>query len=216
MTRRSGLVWLLLGSVSLGACATGVAVRERVASAGSSGGPKTYLTSSDYRKGEEIVGALLTDTEYGLIVEDIERRGGELNWGWVKADGKARKPANLLFDINSFRSVRLAPVMNASLVVLPGIEDATWEAFAQGLKQLGLEVVKEGEADLSMELAVVDMKTDKTYIFVAMLDPFLELEGRLIDVARGEPLFLFRHQEHGTTVETAAADTASEVLKFLR
>jgi hypothetical protein len=183
---------------------------------GGGGGPDTFLTSDDYRDGEEIVGKLLTDEEYGRMVEDIARRGGEMNWGWVHADGRPAKPGELLFDVGSYRTVRLAPVENVSLVVLPGLEEDTHEAFRQGLEQLGLQVVEQGDADLAMDLAIVDLKTDKTFIWVATLDPFVEIEGRLAETATGQPLLLFRHQEHGTTPSTAAADTVGEVLKFLR
>jgi hypothetical protein len=183
---------------------------------GGGGGPDTFLTSDDYRDGEEIVGVLLTDEEYGRMVEDIERRGGELNWGWAHAEGRPAQPSQLLFDIGSYRTVRLPPVANESLVVLPGIDSDTHEAFRQGLEQLGLQVVEQGDADLAMEVAIVDLKTDKTFIWVTTLDPFLELEGRLRETATGQPLLLFRHQEHGTTPATAAADAVGEVLKFLR
>lgn len=202
-------------TVAAGCGGTGEALKERIGRVGS-GQPDTFLTSDDYRDGEEIVGAHLTDEEYGRMVEDIERRGGELNWGWVAATGTPRKPAQLAFDIGGYETVNLAPVKNESLIVSPGIEEATWTAFADALRLLGLQVVEGRQADLSMEIAIVDLKSDKTFIWVGTLDPFLELEGRLVDTDSMEPLLLFRHQEHGTTVETAASDTASEVLKFLR
>jgi len=184
---------------------------------GGVGKPDTFLHSDDYRDGEEIVGAVLTDEDYALMVEDIERHGADFNWGWVKAvDGKPAAPKTLAFDVASFSRVRVLPVANKSMKVAPEISQAVHDALAQAMGLLDLEVVESGPADLELEVAVVDYTSASTFIWVATLDPFLELEGRLRDVDSGETLFLFRHQEHGATPSTAAGDTAGQIASFLR
>lgn len=194
-----------------------------VAGCGSTGGlgglgqPDTFINSDDYRDGEEIVGAVLTDEDYARMVEDIERHGADFNWGWVKAvDGKPAAPKTLAFDLDSYDRVRILPVVNKSMKVAPEITEAVHDALSQAMQLLDLEVAESGPADLELEVAVVDYKSDSTFIFVATLDPFLELEGRLRETASGETLFLFRHQEHGATPATAAGDTAGQIASFLR
>ena len=184
---------------------------------GSMGQPDTFLDSDDYREGEEIVGAVLDDEDYGKMVEDIERHGADFNWGWVKAvDGKPAKPGALAFDLGDYRTVRVVPVVNKSLKVAPEIEQASTAALTEAMTLLGLEPVTSGSADLELEVAVVDYKSDSTYIYFGTLDPFLEMEGRLEDVSTGETLFLFRHQEHGGTPSAAAGDVAGQIASFLR
>jgi len=184
---------------------------------GSGRGPHTFIDSGDYRDGEEIVGVVLHDEDYAKMVEDIERNGADFNWGWVKAlDGKPARPATLAFDLTQYSTVRVLPVVNKSMKVAPEIEQAATDALIQAMQMLDLEVVDSESADLELEAAVVDYKSDRTYIYVGMLDPFIEMEGRLEDLATGETLLLFRHQEHGGTPADAAGDTAGQVAMFLR
>jgi hypothetical protein len=181
-----------------------------------SSGPKTFLQSDDYREGEEIVGELLTDSEYGRMVADLERRGIELDWGWAAATGGSpSKPAALSFALGSYRTITVEPVENASRQVAPGLTEAVHSALEEAFRLAGLEVSESG-GELVLQAAVVDHKSDRTYAYVAMIDPFLEIELRLVERASGEPLLLVRHQEHGTTPALAAADFASDLALFLR
>lgn len=181
------------------------------------GSPDTFIGSDDYKEGEEIVGVVLDDADYAKMVEDIERHGHDFNWGWVKATtGSAAEPKDLAFDMSSYKTVRVVPVENKAMKVAPGIEEAATEALVQAMELLDLEAVTSGPADLELEAAIVDYKSDKTYIYVGFVDPFLEMEGRLKDLDTGETLFLFRHQEHGTTPASAATDLAGQIANFLR
>jgi hypothetical protein len=177
--------------------------------------PDTFIHDDDYKEGEEIIHAVLEDKDYSLMVEDVERHGVEFDWGWARAAND--KPARPEPDwaIGDYATVRVLPVPNKALKVAPDIEEATHGALSEAMRLLGLEVV-EGAADLELEMAVVDYKSDSTYIFVGTVDPFFEIEGRLREVTSGDTLFLVRHQEHGTTPETAAADFAGDLAKFLR
>ena len=180
---------------------------------------ETYLDSDDYHDGDEIVGRFLNDADYGLMVEDVERHDTELDWTWVElAEGSTLKhPTELGFNLSKYGKVRVLPVKNESLKVAPGVETAVRDAFVQAVGLLGLTVAGDGEpAPLELGVAVVDYKADKTYAYVAMIDPFIELEGRLRDTRTGKTLYLFRTQENGTTPAVAAADIASDVARFLR
>jgi hypothetical protein len=182
------------------------------------GGPASFLDSGDYRDGEEVVGVFLTDAEYARMIEDVEYRGIGFDWTWYHADyAKPRKPARLLFRAVDYGTVRVAPVENHSTAIAPGLEDEVRDLFVQAMERLGLRVVGDGEdAALELGVAIVDYKADSTYIFVANLDPFIELEVRLLDLATGEPLLLVRNQDHNRTPVLGAADTAGGVMRVLQ
>lgn len=206
---------------TLAGCATAERVSSRIGGGDDDGGGDgaargSFLRSDDYRDGEEVVGVLLTDEEYGMIVEDLTRNGAEVNWGWMDAtSGNRSEPRDLAFSIADYETVRVPAVENRSMKVAPEIEEETREAFVEALGLLGLEVV-DGDADLELDLAVVDYKSDQTFVWVTTLDPFVEIEGRLTDLRADKPLLLFRHQEHGGTPAAAAADTAGELVNLLR
>lgn len=217
--RSATLAWLpfLAALLSSGCASLGGDAGEGGGFFSGLGQPDTFINSGDYKDGEEIIGVVLGDEDYTLMIADIERNGSDFNWGWVKAtDGKPAKPKTLAFDITEYRRVRIPAVVNKSMKVAPGIEDSVHEALSQAMALLDLEVVDDDSADLELEVAVVDYKSDSTFIWVATLDPFLELEGRLRAVESGETLFLFRHQEHGGTPAAAAGDTAGQIAGFLR
>jgi hypothetical protein len=182
------------------------------------GGPKTFLDSDDYRDGEEVVGVLLSDDEYGKMIEDVEFRGLDFDWTWYHADyAKPRKPTRLLFRAADFGTVRVLPVANHAPALAPGLEEEVRELFVQAMERLGLRVVGDGEeAQLELAVAIVDYKADSTYIFVATVDPFIELEVRLRDTASGQPLVLIRNQDHNSTPVLGAADTAAGLMRLLQ
>lgn len=179
---------------------------------------KTFINSDDYEEGEEIVGTFLTDEDYSRMNEELEYHNVEFDWGWAKADyGKPGKVRALQFNVQDYQTVRVLPVLNQSMKVAPDIEEQVREVFVQAFQQLGLEVVGEGQsADLELGAAIVDYKSDSTYAFVAMIKPFIELEIRLTDADSGEKLLLIRHQDHNENPAQGAADTASDLIRFLR
>jgi hypothetical protein len=203
----------------------------------------TYIDSDDYKDGEEIVNVFFHEPEYRLMVEDIERNDESFDWGWVKTaqataenppptDGKKGRFSRLLshlpkpgrmnpaepgalgFDLHSYKTVSIS-VQSFAGLVKPATLDAVREAFTLAAQQLGLAVVKEG-ADLELGVAIVDIKRDSTYAYVATIEPFIELEMRLRDVHKGENLILIRNQAHSTTPEDAAFRYADVLIKFLR
>jgi len=182
------------------------------------GGPASFLDSDDYRDGEEVVGVFLTDGEYARMIEDVEYRGVGFDWTWYHAEyAKPRQPARLLFRAADYGTVRVPPVANHSPALAPGLEDEVRGLFVQAMERLGLRVVGDGEeAALALGVAIVDYKADSTYIFVANIDPFIELEVRLRDLATGEPLLLVRNQDHNRTPVEGAADTAAGVMRVLQ
>lgn len=203
----------------------------------------TYADSDDFKERKEIVNVFLHEPEYRLMVEDIERNDEEFDWGWVKTaeakppsapaqeEKKGRfarllsylpkrggpdpaTPGLLGFDLRSYGRVSLS-VQNFAGVVPEKTLDAVREAFTLALEQLGLVVVKDG-APLEMGVAIVDIKRDSTYAYVATIEPFIELEVRLRDPKTGENLVLLRNQAHSTSPEDAAVRYADILVKFLR
>lgn len=47
----------------------------------------TFFESDDYEEGEEIKNVFLQDADYRIMVEDFERNGQELDWGWALTPG---------------------------------------------------------------------------------------------------------------------------------
>lgn len=188
------------------------------ADAGPRRGPESFLDSDDYRDGEEVVGVLLGDDEYARMLEGIEFRGIEFDWAWYKADyAKPRKPTGLLFRAADYGTVRVPPVTNHSPALAPGVEEEVRELFVHAMERLGLRVAGDGEeAALELDVAIVDYKADSTYIFVAYVDPFIELEVRLRNTATGEALLLVRNQDHNSTPVQGAADTAGALIRILQ
>lgn len=178
---------------------------------------ETFLKSKDHA--EELVGKFLVDADYGLMVEALTRNDVEFDWGWVKTpDGKLKKIKALGFDIASYKTVRIPDVQDFSDSLSPDLPKKVREGFERAAKSLGWEVVPADakEADLELGVAVIDLKREKTYAFVAMIDPYIKLEVRLKATATGENLLLLRNRSHSENPETAALRYASEMMKFLR
>lgn len=189
------------------------------AGAGAALAADTYVKSDDYKDGEEVVNVFFRDAEYSRIYEDLERNGSELDWAWVKHDGRRPdKVGTLGFSLGDYQTVRIAPVINKADEILPGIEDDVVRAFTLGFERAGLQVVSDpkGAADLEVQLAIVDLNTSSTYIYFTTVDPFIEMEMKLVDLKSGEELMLVRHQAHGGDAGAAAGSYAGDVFKFLR
>lgn len=176
-----------------------------------------FTKSDDYKDGEEVVGKFLADADYQLMIDDVERGDADLDWVWVKTpEGKMKaKPKALSFELAAGKTVVVPePASLHRGMTPPGVVEAVRKNLIAGMESLGLKVV-EADGDYTLASAVVDLKTDSTYAFVAMVKPFVELELRLTDRA-GEPLARIRHQAHGDNVEVAAFNFAEELVKFLR
>jgi hypothetical protein len=178
----------------------------------------TFLKSDDYD--DELVGKFLTDSDYGIMVEDFERNDVEFDWGWVKTpDGKLKKLKNLGFDLASYKTVVVPSVQDFSGSLSPELAVKVHEAFERAAAGLGLQVLPaadEAQAALELGVAIIDLKRERTYAYVAMIDPYIKLEMRLRERSTGGNLLLLRNRAHSDTPEDAALRFASEVVKFLR
>lgn len=180
-------------------------------------GGETFLKSDDHK--DELVGKFLTDQDYGVMISDVKRNDVELDWCWVKcADGKlVKKPKALGFDVASYKTVRIPEVKDFSDSLSPELAKKVHEAFERAAKGLNLEVVADGAAaGLELGVAIIDLKRERTYAYVAMIEPYIKLEIRLKAVANGENLLLIRDRSHSVTPEDAATKLAGEMMKFLR
>ncbi|HVR96199.1 MAG TPA: hypothetical protein VMW27_06280 [Thermoanaerobaculia bacterium] len=124
-------------------------------------------------------------------------------------------PKQLGFDLASYKTISIAEVKNFAGVIPKQLPGEVQEAFEQAAETLGLEVAK-GKGDLQLEVAIVDVKRDSTYVYFANVQPFIELELRLKDTKTGEDLMLLRNQAHSDTPADAAMNYASTLVKFLR
>ncbi len=178
----------------------------------------TYLKSSDYKDGEEVVKVFLQDEDYAKMIDDVERNDTDFDWLWVKTpDGKMKDKVKALgFDIHSAKTVSIPEVRKFAKGMVPDdILKAVRDSLSEAFKTLGIETVKSG-GDLSFEAVLVDYKKDSTYAVLAMVKPFVEIEARLKDNRSGDTLMLIREQEHGDDPAGAAFNFADELVRFLQ
>jgi len=64
----------------------------------------SFLDSDTYRKGEEVVGVLLTDDDYGKMLEDVVHLG-KLDWAWVLGQEDSPKVKSQGFLVDDYSSV---------------------------------------------------------------------------------------------------------------
>ncbi|MDX1632437.1 MAG: hypothetical protein R3234_11280 [Thermoanaerobaculia bacterium] len=177
-----------------------------------------YIETDDYEDGEEVVGEFFGDEEYSKIVDDIERNDIEFDWGWVKHQSKKdHKPKNLAFSLADYDSIRIAQPENHALELLEGIEEEVQSYFVRAFEREDFTVVTDpgAEADLFLDMAIVDLKSGETSVGWIDIDPFLELEIEITDTATGETLMLVRHQAHSSKPAVAAGRMAGEIVRFL-
>jgi hypothetical protein len=180
---------------------------------------ETFIKSDDYKEKEEAVGKFLTDPEYTLMVSDLQRNDAEFDWGWVKTpDGKLKKIKVLGFDLATYKTVRIPAVQDFTDSLDPALATKVHDAFERAATALGLQVVAADAKDAGLELgvAIVGLKRERTYAYVAMIDPFIKLEVRLKAVEGGEDLLLLRNRSHSETPESASIRFASQMMKFLK
>ena len=179
----------------------------------------SYLKSDEYQEGEEITDVYFKEPEYALIREDFEFRGMGFDWAWIKGSYSGRRGKKFLgpsFSMSDYSTVRVVIAGNYSPSLEDGLEEGVRQYFVKAFERLGLTVTEGGSADLELGVAIVDYKSDQTYAFVAMIDPFIELEVRLRDLRAGEDLVLIRNQDHNKTPLQGAGDTAAYLLAMLK
>jgi hypothetical protein len=174
----------------------------------------TFLKSDDYKEGDEVIGKHLTDDDYRLMIEEVERNDAEWDWAWVKTAGKLSKPKVLGFDPGAYKTVTLPEVKNFAGLTAKDVPALVSEAFGLAAQDLGWKVADGG--DLELAIALVDIKRDSTFVVFANVKPFLELEIRLKDRKTGENLLLVRHQAHGDSVDDVPLLVADQFAKFLK
>lgn len=178
-----------------------------------------YLDTDDYKEGEEVVDVFLGREEYSIMVEDIERNGEQLDWGWVltsAGDRPVQEPKELAFDLSDYSTVRVPEVENFAGVMKDEELASVRDALEGAAKQLGLEAVESGDADLELKAVVVDLSRKNRGFGLIKIDPYIELEIRLRDLRENRDLLLLRNQEHADTPEDAAFEYASQMARFLR
>lgn len=127
------------------------------------------------------------------------------------------EPKELAFDVTSYRTVRIPEVENFAGIVSPEELGGIRDAFVLAMEQLGLEVVGGGQgADLELAAAVVDVNREGGGFGWIQVEPFIELELRLQEVAGERNLLLIRNQEHADTPERSALEFANQLVLFLR
>ncbi|HET6726199.1 MAG TPA: hypothetical protein VFH85_09360 [Gammaproteobacteria bacterium] len=166
----------------------------------------SFLASDDYTDEDEVVGKFLKDPDYAKMTEDFELQGADFDWGWAAPNLK----------ISKYSTVHLT-VKNDSKSLNPNIKQSVDKSFTAAMKRLGLKAVSSrSRADLELGLDVVDYNPNRTYAFVTMVEPFIEIELRLTNRKTGKDLLLIRNQDHASTPEEAAGEYAGELVQALR
>jgi hypothetical protein len=174
-----------------------------------------FVQSDTYKEGDEVVGKFLTDAEYQLMVDDVERNDEEFDWTWVSAD-KPNKPKTLKFSLQG-KKVHILEVPNLAGLTAKNLPPLVAENVGEALKIVGAEIVTDpAAADYELGMAIVDSDKGGGWApYVGRIEPSVELELRLRDKS-GQNLLLIRHQEHGGNGEDAVLEFADELSKFLR
>lgn len=178
----------------------------------------TFLKSSDYKDGEEVVKVFLMDEDYGKMIDDVERNDVDLDWAWVKtADGKMKaEPKKLGFDLSTAKTVLIPEVKKFHRGMVPAeVLAAVRDSLSQAFKELGIDTVAKG-GDLTFEAVLVDYKKDGTFTPFGGIQPFVEVEARLKDNRSGEIWMLIRDQSHGDGAEGAAFNFADSIIRFVQ
>ncbi|MGE0641164.1 MAG: hypothetical protein AB7G12_02300 [Thermoanaerobaculia bacterium] len=178
----------------------------------------SFLKSDDYKDGEEVVKVFLMDDDYARMIDDVERNDVDFDWAWVKTpNGKMKdKVKQLGFDLSGARTISIPQVRKFAKGMVPAaVLTAVRDNLAQGFSEMGLETVASG-GDLTFEAVLVDYKKDSTQVLFAMIQPFIELEGRLTDNRSKDVWLVVRDQVHGDDAETAAFNFADNLTRFLK
>lgn len=182
-----------------------------------------YTDSDDFKEGEEITGVFLTEEHYRVMVEGLERRGQDFDWGWVLTPGGStaqaprQKVRELGFAVSDYGTIRIPEVQNFAGIVRDEELAEIRDAFVLAAEQLGLDVAGTGgAADLELAVAIVDVNREGGGFGIFKVDPFIEMEIRLRDLGTDRDLMLLRHQKHSEDPEGSALETANTLVQFLR
>lgn len=205
----------------------------------------TFIKSDDYEERETPVGVFLTDDDYRIMVEDIERNDTSFDWGWVLTPGfqdagtpppdtrpKALKwlprkdgqrltdtPRELAFDFGDYKKIYIPPVENFAGIMKDDLLASIRDSFVEAVSMFNLEVVETREAaHLELAMATMDQMRNvaNVPVYGIRIEPFVLLELRLVDLATGQKLVLLRNRKHGPTPADAALNFADDFVKFLR
>ena len=205
---------------------------------------ESFLESDDYKDGEEVVNVFLHDDDYAIMVEEFTRNGQEFDWAWVLTPGWSATPApaapaggglrgrlgrrsgpkldsspkQLGFSLADYKTAFVPAVGNFAGIVRPEELTQVHEALVSAVKEMGLKpAASEGEADLVLESALVDVGREGGGFGLIQVKPFIELELRLREKADGgRTLFLGRTQKHASNAFDASLELASQLALVLR
>lgn len=183
---------------------------------------ETFIQSDDYGEDDEIVGKHLADDDYRIMIDEIERNGAELDWGWAltpdweEQHRTDRTPKQLAFSFSSFKTVHV-PEPRDLMSLSDDEVGAVHEALMGAMEAVGLEVVEDpAAADLVLSAAVVDMDREGGGYSWVQIEPFVEVEMRLTERAAKRDLVLLRHQSHAYDTIDAARQLGTDLARFLR
>lgn len=177
-----------------------------------------FIQSDDYKEGDEVVGKFLVDADYQRMVDDVERHDEEFDWVYIAAEGRPTSPKALKFALQG-KKVFVAEVQNFAGLVAKNLPPAIAENFGEAFKVLGATLVTEAAgADYELGIAIVDADPEGGgwAPYVGRIDPFVELEIRLRDLAGQQDLLLIRNQAHSRDIDSAVLKFADDLSKFLR
>lgn len=203
----------------------------------------TFIDSDEYEDGDAAVNKFLTDVDYRIMFEDLERHDTKFDWAWwpgppateslqhakpkqgrlrglFRSRGSRKQPTGSLgFRVDDYHSVHVPPVQNYAGICpkehLEQIRDAFVEAaIALNLRDAG----SEQSAELIVELALIDQMRSDVHVPVygIRVQPFIEMVLRLAERSTGARLLLARHRRHGRDHLETALNYADDPVRFLR
>jgi hypothetical protein len=153
----------------------------------------SFLESETYASGENIVGVLLTDEEYGLMTPGGRVFDRSIDWAWVRGkDGED----SVGFVASDYRTIVVESPVDYTAGPIDDLAATLHEALLVNARRLGWSPAEQGELVLSTAIVnVVDAEgTAVTAFFNATKRHTLELEFMLAERASGTPLLVARDE----------------------
>ena len=156
----------------------------------------SFLESDTYTEGEKTVGVLLSDVEYGMMIEGGRFFDSSIDWAWVRGQQSEEEDQSPSFSASEYDSIVVELPIDYTAEPTDDLPGVLREVLQVNAKRLGW--VPRGQGDLVLSTAIVDVidadGAAVTRFFNATKRHKLELEFRLAE-AESDMLLLAARDE---------------------
>ena len=134
--------------------------------------------------------------------------GEDVDWVWTKPG----------VHLSQFETVDIPIFENISKTIDVVAQDLLTRNMKEGVKRLGLEVVEDTQGEITIYGGMVDYFSGsgaaEFLIGFGAGEPFVEVEIYVVDNATGEIISKVRHQAHAWDIDSAIAETISDIINY--